>query len=54
MELNLAGKSVIAAADPLRRGGRPDDIASAVVCLAAAGSVIPGQTLSVSGGCTMA
>lgn len=54
MELNLAGKSVIATASPLRRVGRPEDIASAVVFLASdAGRFITGQTLSVSGGYTM-
>ncbi len=39
---------------PLRRIGRPDDVANAVVFLASdAASFITGQTLSVSGGYTM-
>ena len=44
----------IAKAYPLRRIGRPDDVANAVVFLASdAASFITGQTLSVSGGYTM-
>ena len=44
----------IAKAYPLRRVGRPEDIASAAVFLASdAGSFITGQTLSVSGVYTM-
>jgi len=44
----------IAKAYPLRRIGRPDDVAGAVVFLASeAASFITGQTLSVSGGYTM-
>jgi 2-hydroxycyclohexanecarboxyl-CoA dehydrogenase len=44
----------IAKAYPLRRLGRPDDVARAVVFLASdAASFITGQTLSVSGGYTM-
>jgi len=47
-------KARIAKAYPLRRIGKPDDIASAVVFLASdAASFITGQTLSVSGGYTM-
>ncbi|MGH7966189.1 MAG: SDR family NAD(P)-dependent oxidoreductase [Candidatus Binatia bacterium] len=44
----------IAKAYPLRRIGRPEDVANAVVFLASdAASFITGQTLSVSGGYTM-
>ncbi len=44
----------IAKAYPLRRIGRPEDLANAVVFLASnAASFITGQTLSVSGGYTM-
>jgi len=44
----------IAKAYPLRRIGRAEDVANAVVFLASdAGSFITGQTLSVSGGYTM-
>ena len=44
----------IAKAYPLRRIGRPEDVAGAVVFLASdAASFITGQTLSVSGGYTM-
>jgi 2-hydroxycyclohexanecarboxyl-CoA dehydrogenase len=45
----------LARAIPLRRLGRPEDVAAAVVFLASdAASFITGQTLSVSGGLTMA
>jgi 2-hydroxycyclohexanecarboxyl-CoA dehydrogenase len=44
----------IAKAYPLRRIGKPEDVAQAVVFLASdAASFITGQTLSVSGGYTM-
>jgi len=44
----------IAKAYPVRRVGRPEDVANAVVFLASdAASFITGQTLSVSGGYTM-
>lgn len=44
----------ISKAYPLRRIGRPDDIASAVLFMASdAASFVTGQTLSVSGGYTM-
>lgn len=44
----------ISKAYPLRRVGRPEDVANAVVFLASdAASFITGQTLSVSGGYTM-
>ena len=44
----------IAKAYPLRRIGKPEDVAPAVVFLASdAASFITGQTLSVSGGYTM-
>jgi 2-hydroxycyclohexanecarboxyl-CoA dehydrogenase len=44
----------IAKAYPLRRIGRPEDVAQAAVFLASdAASFITGQTLSVSGGYTM-
>jgi len=44
----------IAKAYPLRRIGKPEDVAGAVVFLASdAASFITGQTLSVSGGYTM-
>jgi len=44
----------IAKAYPLRRVGRPEDVANAVVFLSSdAASFITGQTLSVSGGYTM-
>lgn len=47
-------KARIAKAYALRRVGRPEDIASAVVFMASdAASFITGQTLSVSGGYTM-
>jgi 2-hydroxycyclohexanecarboxyl-CoA dehydrogenase len=47
-------KARIAKAYPLRRIGRSDDVAAAVVFLASdAASFITGQTLSVSGGYTM-
>jgi 2-hydroxycyclohexanecarboxyl-CoA dehydrogenase len=45
----------LARAVPLRRLGRPEDVAAAVVFLASdAAAYITGQTLSVSGGLTMA
>jgi 2-hydroxycyclohexanecarboxyl-CoA dehydrogenase len=45
----------LARAIPLRRLGRPEDVAAAVVFLASdAAAYITGQTLSVSGGLTMA
>ena len=44
----------IARAYPLRRIGKPEDVAQAAVFLASdAASFITGQTLSVSGGYTM-
>jgi 2-hydroxycyclohexanecarboxyl-CoA dehydrogenase len=44
----------IAKAYPLRRIGKPEDVAQAAVFLASdAASFITGQTLSVSGGYTM-
>jgi 2-hydroxycyclohexanecarboxyl-CoA dehydrogenase len=44
----------IAKAYPLRRIGKPEDVAGAVVFLASdAAGFITGQTLSVSGGYTM-
>jgi 2-hydroxycyclohexanecarboxyl-CoA dehydrogenase len=44
----------IAKAYPLRRIGKPDDVAPAVLFLASdAAAFITGQTLSVSGGYTM-
>jgi 2-hydroxycyclohexanecarboxyl-CoA dehydrogenase len=44
----------IAKAYPLRRIGRPEDIANAVLFMASdVSSFITGQTLSVSGGYTM-
>lgn len=47
-------KARIAKAYPLRRIGKPEDVAQAVVFLASdAASFITGQTLSVSGGYTM-
>jgi 2-hydroxycyclohexanecarboxyl-CoA dehydrogenase len=47
-------KARIAKAYPLRRVGRPEDVASAVVFLASgAAGFVTGQTLSVSGGYTM-
>lgn len=47
-------RSRIAKVYPLRRIGRPEDVAGAVVFLASdAASFITGQTLSVSGGYTM-
>ncbi|HET7343611.1 MAG TPA: SDR family oxidoreductase [Methylomirabilota bacterium] len=47
-------KARIAKAYPLRRIGRPEDVAGAVVFLASdAASFVTGQTLSVSGGYTM-
>ena len=47
-------KARIAKVYPLRRIGRPEDVAGAVVFLAsAAASFVTGQTLSVSGGYTM-
>jgi 2-hydroxycyclohexanecarboxyl-CoA dehydrogenase len=45
----------LARAIPLRRLGRPEDVAAAVVFLASdAAAYVTGQTLSVSGGLTMA
>jgi 2-hydroxycyclohexanecarboxyl-CoA dehydrogenase len=45
----------LARAVPMKRIGQPDDIAPAVVFLASAGAgYLTGQTLSVSGGLTMA
>jgi 2-hydroxycyclohexanecarboxyl-CoA dehydrogenase len=53
-----AGEKLIAALErsvPMRRLGEPEDVASAVVFLASdAAGFITGQTLSVSGGLTMA
>jgi len=47
-------KARIAKAYPLRRIGRPEDVAGAVVFLASdAAGFVTGQTLSVSGGYTM-
>jgi NAD(P)-dependent dehydrogenase (short-subunit alcohol dehydrogenase family) len=47
-------KARIAKVYPLRRIGRPEDVAGAVVFLASdAASFVTGQTLSVSGGYTM-
>ena len=47
--------AALARAIPLRRLGRPEDVAAAVVFLASdAAAYITGQTLSVSGGLTMA
>ena len=47
-------KARIAKAYPLRRVGRPEDVASAVVFFASdAAGFVTGQTLSVSGGYTM-
>jgi 2-hydroxycyclohexanecarboxyl-CoA dehydrogenase len=47
-------KARIAKAYPLRRVGRPEDVAGAVVFLASdAAGFVTGQTLSVSGGYTM-
>ena len=47
-------KARIAKVYPLRRVGRPDDVAGAVVFLASdAAGFVTGQTLSVSGGYTM-
>lgn len=47
-------KARIAKVYPLRRVGRPEDVAGAVVFLASdAASFVTGQTLSVSGGYTM-
>ena len=47
-------KARIAKVYPLRRTGRPEDVAGAVVFLASdAASFVTGQTLSVSGGYTM-
>ena len=47
-------KARFAKAYPLRRVGRPEDVASAVVFLASdAAGFVTGQTLSVSGGYTM-
>jgi 2-hydroxycyclohexanecarboxyl-CoA dehydrogenase len=47
-------KARIAKAYPLRRTGRPEDVAGAVVFLASdAAGFVTGQTLSVSGGYTM-
>jgi 2-hydroxycyclohexanecarboxyl-CoA dehydrogenase len=48
-------RDALARAVPLRRLGQPDDIAPAVAFLASDGAAfITGQTLSVSGGLTMA
>jgi 2-hydroxycyclohexanecarboxyl-CoA dehydrogenase len=45
----------LARAIPMRRIGQPDDVAPAAVFLASDGAAfITGQTLSVSGGLTMA
>jgi len=52
------GEKVIEAmarAVPMKRLGQPDDVAAAVAHLASAGAAyVTGQTLSVSGGLTMA
>jgi len=47
--------NAMANAVPMKRVGRPDEVASAVVYFASdAASFTTGQTLSVSGGLTMA
>lgn len=53
-ELDLASYSRIASTTPLRRWGRPDDVAGAAVFLASADAdFITGQTLVVNGGVIM-
>jgi 3-oxoacyl-[acyl-carrier protein] reductase len=53
-KLNEAQKEALLGLIPLKRGGRPDDIAQAVLFLASsAADYITGQTLVVDGGMTM-
>lgn len=54
-DVNPKLREALARAIPLRRVGRPEDVAHAVAFLAGDGSdYLTGQTLSVSGGLTMA